>query len=103
MSDTGSTPVLNKQDFEQHLNADFVVQQTEKEQIMTLVEVSSINSDITDRGQADPFSLVFQSQSSEVCEQGIYTLAKEGFESVDLFLVPINADDVSVQYEAVFT
>ncbi len=43
MSDTGSTPVLNKQDFEQHLNADFVVQQTEKEQIMTLVEVSSIN------------------------------------------------------------
>lgn len=93
----------SKQHFEQQLDSSFVLTIGEQQETLKLVEVSAVNSDTTEEGRNEPFSVVFESQSPTVYEQGTYQLSCDKLGHLDIFLVPINADENSVQYEAVFT
>ncbi len=72
-----------------------------------LVEAQSLASDGTraegSRRARDPFSLVFKGPPGPALPQGIYALAHDGLEPMDLFLVPIGPGRGGVLYEAVFT
>lgn len=93
----------NKQAFAEQLQADFAMQHAAGIDTLKLVEVSSVSAEKTDQGQEEPFSAVFQSTSPVVHEQGIYQLQQASLGELQVFLVPINADENSVQYEAIFT
>jgi len=93
----------SKQDFKGQLNNEFSLQHAEGQEKLQLVEVASVSAEKTESGQAEPFSAVFQSNSATVYDQGMYRLQQAEMGDLDVFLVPINADEESVQYEAIFT
>jgi len=68
---------------------------------LELIEVSEINtSSITDG--REPFSIVFRGAMDCVWSQGIYKIAHQKLEEIQLFLVPIGPDEKGMRYEAVF-
>ena len=104
MSDQELTnTIASKQVFAEQLQANFVMQHATGTDTLTLVEVSSVSAEKTEQGQNEPFSAVFQSASPVIHEQGIYQLQQAHLGELQVFLVPINADENSVQYEAIFT
>ena len=52
------------------------------------------------RGSRRPFSLLFRG-GAEALPQGIYEIAHSGLGALDLFLVPIGAEDGAMVYEAI--
>ncbi len=48
------------------------------------------------------FSLIFRGPESPLLPQKIYRLSGEGFEAMDIFLVPVARDSSGTQYEAIF-
>lgn len=71
--------------------------------VSELIEVKSINSHTLAKGQAEPFSLVFQVKDDRVFEQNTFQIQHKELGDLTLFLVPIGADENGVRYEAVFT
>lgn len=49
------------------------------------------------------FTLIFTTPAEGILEQAIYPVSFEGAASMDLFLVPVDADKEVVEYEAVFS
>lgn len=54
-------------------------------------------------GQRKQFSLLFKGPAEPILAQGIYGLENDELGRLDLFLVPVAADEEGVDYEAVFT
>lgn len=95
---------LKKQSFENIHNNTFAIFFDLDNSISSeLIEVSSINSHTLKDGQAEPFSLVFQVKDDRVFEQNTFQVTHEELGELELFLVPIGADENGVRYEAVFT
>ena len=53
--------------------------------------------------RAERFSLLFQGPPGIVLPQRMYRLNHERLGEFDLFIVPVEADDEGVRYEAVFS
>jgi len=54
-------------------------------------------------GGAQGFSLVFQTPPGEAISQGTYEFAHEGLGRMQIFVVPIGADDEGMRIQAIFT
>ena len=59
-------------------------------------------SDLTKRPPQEAFSLVFMAPQDTPPEQHLYKLEHAVLGSMELFLVPIGADERGVRFEAVF-
>jgi hypothetical protein len=55
-----------------------------------------------DQGARSPFSLVFAGPPGTPRPQGIHALTHQELGTLEIFLVPIEADATAVRYEAVF-
>ena len=53
-------------------------------------------------GREQPFSLIFVGSPDALLSQGTYTLEHAVLPGLEVFIVPINASDAGVQYEAIF-
>jgi hypothetical protein len=95
---------LSKQSFENIVNNVFTIFfEIDNSIVSELIEVKSINSHTLAEGQAEPFSLVFQAIDDRVFEQNTFQVKHTELGELELFLVPIGADEKGVRYEAVFT
>jgi len=54
-------------------------------------------------GDYEVFSVVFRANDDAVLEQQIYRINHETLGDLDLFIVPIGADEKGMRYEAVFS
>lgn len=68
----------------------------------TLVEAREL-SDHPGPGGRKPFSLMFRAPAETPAEQGIYRVEHPRVGTLEMFLVPIGADDDGLLFEAVFT
>jgi hypothetical protein len=50
-----------------------------------------------------PFALVFLGPTQPILEQAIHALSHETLGRLEIFIVPIGADETGVRYEAVFS
>ena len=50
----------------------------------------------------EPFSLLFRASKDCVLGQGVLRLSHEQLGSIDVFLVPVQADESSIYYESIF-
>jgi len=53
-------------------------------------------------GHREPFSLMLRGPRSPVLAQGIFRLSNQALGELELFLVPIGADQDGITYEAAF-
>ncbi len=67
-----------------------------------LIEIKSNNDNTARADDGEAFSLIFQVNNPHVIEQNTYLLNTEGLPDTPLFLVPVDGDDNSVRYEAIF-
>ena len=96
--------LLTKKSFETTHNQEFTIHfDTQSAVIAKLIEIKSINSQVVNAGQVEPFSLVFEISGDIVYEQNTYSIENKELGELALFLVPIGADESGVRYEAVFT
>lgn len=95
---------LTKSFFDNLDNKQFQLQIGDEEYLdLNLVEIKSIKSEIIPNGQAEPFSLLFQSTDQRVFEQNTFLMKSDSTDDIFLFLVPIGANEQGTQYEAIFT
>jgi len=96
--------LLTKKSFKTTHNQEFTIQfDTQTSVVAKLIEIKSINSQVVNVGQVEPFSLVFEIPGDVVYEQNTYSMENKELGELDLFLVPIGADESGVRYEAIFT
>lgn len=62
---------------------------------VTLKEVNSLGA------EAKSYSLLFESDESEICPQGLYPIKGEGMDTT-LFIVPVGQAETSTLYEIIF-
>ena len=91
---------LTADDFEPRIADDFHVPTATGDVSLRLVEVRRLGKALR---KGDAFSLTFLSPPGPFLPQAIYPLQHPGFETLDLFLVPIGPKDGGNSYEAVFT
>ena len=90
---------LTRQSFEPHLQTRFVLSNPSGDDVeLELVEATDLPGHAEQR---TPFSVLFTAPPP-MLGQGTYRLQHDEMGAVDLFLVPIGADDAGVRYEAVF-
>ena len=104
--------ILNKSDFEPHLNSLFQVRVSEREGFeVTLISVDDIPLPLfrvawattEAQSQRAPFSLTFRFPAGTVLSQGMYHFSHPTLgELPTIFITPIGQDAHSRYYEAVF-
>jgi len=93
---------LTKEQFAPHVGSTFQVRLNPQETVpLTLAEVS-VYPDHEEGLRRQPFSLIFRGAHRFVLPQRIYPVEHEGFEPMELFLVPLGPDGQGMRYEAVF-
>jgi hypothetical protein len=95
MRDIGS---LRREDFEPHVGSDFVVTDTVRFRL-DAVEAGHPRPEPA----RQPFALLFSGPPEPVIDQTTLRLVHAELGELDVFVVPIGADDEAVRYEAVFT
>ena len=68
---------------------------------LKLVQISSLGNSGAMRGEA--YSLEFLGPRLPILPQRIYGLRNENMGELEIFLVPIGANQEGVRYEAIFT
>ena len=71
---------------------------------LELVSADPLSSGTLERGTRAPFSLIFRSAGERRhAPQRVYTVRHAELGAMEIFLVPIGADEGGMRYEAVFT
>lgn len=92
---------LTVTDFEPHLNTVFQLHYGNGEMLeVTLIEAKARGMDAPERRQG--FSLLLQSTINDYLQQGIYHITHEVVEPMDLFIVPVGANQTGMRYEIIF-
>lgn len=89
--------------FKEHVGSTFTLRAGEDTLELELVECNGLSGD---RGEREPFSLLFRSAADALVllEQHIVALDHDALGTVELFLVPLGPDaEGRRRYEAVFT
>jgi hypothetical protein len=85
--------------FTQHINTKFHVKTNEDANVeLELIQVS----ELTVRPRQEEFSLVFCGPSDTFLGQGVHSFRHDQMGQFDLFIVPIQQDELGFHYEAVF-
>ncbi|MDA8018208.1 MAG: hypothetical protein MPN21_12245 [Thermoanaerobaculia bacterium] len=92
--------MLTLEDFADKVGDRFQLAQDDGTVDIELIEAIESGDQVFDR---KPFSLLFRAPSGAVPQQQIYRLEHDDLGELDLFLVPISADQDSVDCEAVFS
>ena len=94
---------VTHEDFNACLNHRFVIELEEPPPVeLELVSVETRTGVKVPEGNRQPFSLLFHGPSAPVLEQGTFAMANDRLGNMELFLVPIGADEKGRVYEAVF-
>lgn len=91
---------LTIDDFRAVEGATFLLRWGEDELPVVLEEVTALGRR---RGERDPFALLFRGTPGQVLPQQVHRFSCDGFGDVEIFVVPVGADERGVAYEAVFT
>jgi len=94
---------LTEAAFAAHLNQKFHIHYGESESLETeLIEVSNMKSDSTAEDR-EPFSIILRSSMKDsYLLQNTYKVEHDEMGTLELFLVPLGADEHGFRYEAVF-
>src|SRR6185436_4351036 len=85
--------------FAEHLNSKFLMSQEGGEPM----EVELITAlDLGSNARQIQFSLIFLAPGRPQPIQGMYQMKHDKLGEFDLFLVPVNADERGLQFEAIF-
>lgn len=87
--------------FMPHLNETFQMRTQDSTIDVKLIAVDLLAPRAAAKRQ--PFSLVFRGPKRPVWPQSIYRLVPPGLGELDVFLVPIEPDELGARYEAIFT
>ncbi len=88
--------------FAGHLRETFALSLGESSVDVTLVEARRKPPRVVAGLRAEPFVLMFKSQSHVVLPQKMYPFKVKGSEALNIFIVPVGRDRDGVLYEAVF-
>ena len=69
---------------------------------LTLLDASLLPR-TTHPAERASFSLRFKGPAAHRLPQSIHALSKEGFGSLEVFLVPVGADERNIYYQAIFS
>ena len=95
------TPEFTEKEFSQHLNSTFLITFTDGEIELRLVEVKGYVPGANEESGMERFSIFLD--GARVClPQGVYRLKHEQMGELDIFLVPVSAEQDGFRYEAVF-
>ena len=89
--------------FDECLNQTFRVRLDSSYLDFELIKVDKLGSGDPGGSQRQPFSLMFRAMKEVNLPQRIYRMEHEAMGTLDIFIVPIGADDSGMLYEAVFT
>lgn len=70
---------------------------------LRLERVGKVMESEAARLNRQPFSLFFAGPRSYMLKQGVYRIAHESMEAMEIFLVPVGERPDAYEYEAVFT
>ena len=93
---------LTEQEFSRHLNSNFNLKLSDGELPLELVEVKAYRPQEHEQQGLERFSAFFNGPDGVYLPQGTYRLSHAQMGDLDLFLVPVSADQRTYQYEAVF-
>ena len=99
--------MLTVKDFHRVLGQTFWIQKETGEKVAAqLIEASLLGKQKPSvergMGKRDPFSIVFQAQPQNLLKQQIYQVRHDELGALEIFLVPISADERGTRCEAVF-
>ncbi len=89
--------------FKPHLGEIFRVIVGDEQMRVKLTEVSPWGPEASKGRPRVPFSLIFHTVPEAMVPQAIYRVESDTMEPMELFLVPLGADERGMRYEAVFT
>ena len=92
-------------EFSQHLNTKYRVNvEAPKPVELELVEVKSYvhKNNPTEEGGMERFSIYFRGPDETFLPQGMYSINHEFMGDLELFLVPVEREELGFRYEAVF-
>ena len=92
---------LTAADFAPHLGARFRLHADESTTLQ--VELIEIEEGEPARSDRASFSLVFRGPTEPILPQRIYRFDHDELGTLEIFIVPIGADEAGVRYEVVFT
>lgn len=90
---------LNLSSFSEHLNTKFSIRPDESTVIETELIVAE---DLGSTPRQERFSLIFRGPLQHILPQRVYRIEHDAMGSLELFLVPIGAEEDGIRYEAVF-
>jgi hypothetical protein len=91
---------LTESEFSKHLNTSFQLTVEDREFQLLLVEVKAYLPQENEQGGMERFSALFKGDA--YLPQSLYHLSHDQMGELDLFLVPVAADQRGYQYEAIF-
>ena len=91
------------EDFDACRDQPFLVREGDHSESLQLTEVERIATTQTAAGDISAFSIVLRSSNQNVLPQQIYQLSNATLGELQIFIVPIGADDTGVRYEAIFS
>ena len=93
---------LTEQEFSRHLNSTFQLNLEDHTLELKLVEVKAYMPGKNEQAGMERFSIYFEGPPDRRLPQKLYHLEHADMGGLDLFLVPIAADEKKLRYEAVF-
>lgn len=94
---------LTRQTFDPLVNQPFHVTLDTGSLPLDLIECKSLGNGRQEKGEREPFSLVFQGPPAPMLAQQIYPVTHSSIGNVEIFLVPLGPAKGGMKYEAVFT
>ena len=93
---------LTIDDFRDRVGDSFLIQVDGECSIQTrLIQVAELGTGVP--GGRTPFSVIFQSASTDYVPQRLYDVEHEQLGTLGIFLVPLGADAGGMRYEAILT
>jgi hypothetical protein len=99
----GAAPLLRLELFEPAVDEVFTISFTDARFDLRLREVTALKHHVPQIHSRPPFSLLFVCPDRRILNQGSYAIEHERLGMLEIFLVPVGADENGVQYEAVFS
>ena len=92
---------LTREDFENLTGEEFVIDFGDAGELG--VRLASVTAREGTAGTREPFSIEFHCEHPVPAEQGTYEISHAALGELQVFLVPVSADENNVVFEAVFT
>jgi hypothetical protein len=89
--------------FEQHVGETFSITGASAPIHFTLIGANIHSTGNSAASGRKPFSIIFRGPLDPPLSQAIYPLAHPGLGELEIFLVPVGADESGMRYEAVFS